>query len=166
MATYRKRLRNRNGDFIIPALNGDETGWIQTNDVADEAITTSKIADGAVTNAKIDWSSMSVAWGNGTLNTTYFSSGTVQWRKVGRIVVVSFTDLKLITAPPQSSGTLAVSNLPTNIGQDITFILISNIDGARLRLIKQGNNGNCIFHWSNLAGTSQEISGELVYIAA
>ena len=48
MATYRKRLRNRNGDFIIPALNGDETGWIQTNDVA----------DGAITNAKIDWSSM------------------------------------------------------------------------------------------------------------
>ena len=42
MATYRKRLLNRNGDFIIPALNGDETGWIQTNDVADGAITSAK----------------------------------------------------------------------------------------------------------------------------
>lgn len=48
MATYRKRLRNRNGDFIIPALNGDETGWIQTGDVADGAITGAKIASEAI----------------------------------------------------------------------------------------------------------------------
>ena len=86
MATYRKRLRNRNGDFIIPALNGDETGWIQTNDVADGAITTGKIADGAVTNAKISWSSTefesSIDFGITPANRTF--------RKWGNLVVFSF----------------------------------------------------------------------------
>jgi len=54
MATYKKMLKNRRGDNIIPAFGGQ----IDTGDIADGAITTGKIADGAVTNAKIDWTTV------------------------------------------------------------------------------------------------------------
>ena len=49
MATYKKMLKNRKGDNIIPAFGGQ----IDTDDLADGAITTGKIADGAITTAKI-----------------------------------------------------------------------------------------------------------------
>lgn len=54
MATYKKMLKNRRGDYIIPAFGGQ----IETNDLADGAITTGKINDGAVTSGKIDFSTI------------------------------------------------------------------------------------------------------------
>ena len=53
MATYRKKLLDKDGNTIIPALAGDETGWVNTGDIADEAVTTAKIDDGSVTVAKL-----------------------------------------------------------------------------------------------------------------
>lgn len=43
MATYRKPLKDVDGNFIIPAMTGDQTGWIQTGDIADNAVTAPKI---------------------------------------------------------------------------------------------------------------------------
>ena len=43
MATYRKPLKDIDGNFIIPAMTGDQTGWIQTGDIADNAVTAPKI---------------------------------------------------------------------------------------------------------------------------
>lgn len=43
MATYRKRLKDKDGNTIIPAMAGDQTEWIQTGDIADEAVTSDKI---------------------------------------------------------------------------------------------------------------------------
>lgn len=43
MATYRKPLKDINGNFIIPAMTGDQTEWIQTGDIADGAVTSDKI---------------------------------------------------------------------------------------------------------------------------
>lgn len=71
MTTYRKKLLDKDGNTIIPALAGDETGWVNTADLADgsvisdkladSAVTTAKIADGAVTAQKIDWSDVRVS---------------------------------------------------------------------------------------------------------
>ena len=33
MATYRKPLKDINGDFIIPAMTGDQTGWVKPADL-------------------------------------------------------------------------------------------------------------------------------------
>jgi hypothetical protein len=49
MATYKKMLKNRRGDNIIPAFGGQIVG----DDIADGAITNGKIADDAITTAKI-----------------------------------------------------------------------------------------------------------------
>lgn len=43
MATYRKPLKDINGDYIIPAMTGDQTEWVQTGDIADGAVTADKI---------------------------------------------------------------------------------------------------------------------------
>lgn len=58
MATYRKKLLDKDGNTIIPAMAGDETGWVNTADLADGAVSTPKIADGAVTSGKIDWTAI------------------------------------------------------------------------------------------------------------
>lgn len=43
MATYRKPLKDIDGNFIIPAMTGDQTEWVQTGDIADGAVTAGKI---------------------------------------------------------------------------------------------------------------------------
>lgn len=43
MATYRKPLKDIDGNFIIPAMTGDQTGWVQNGDLADGAVTADKI---------------------------------------------------------------------------------------------------------------------------
>ena len=53
MATYRKKLLDKDGNTIIPALAGDETGWVNTADLADGSVTSAKLADSAATTAKI-----------------------------------------------------------------------------------------------------------------
>lgn len=49
MATYKKMLKNRRGDNIIPAFGGQ----IDSDDIADGAITSAKIADGAISTGDI-----------------------------------------------------------------------------------------------------------------
>lgn len=44
MATYRKPLKDIDGNTIIPAMTGDQTGWVQTGDLANGAVTANKIA--------------------------------------------------------------------------------------------------------------------------
>lgn len=43
MATYRRQLKDENGNNIVPVMSGDQTEWIQTGDIADEAVTADKI---------------------------------------------------------------------------------------------------------------------------
>lgn len=72
MATYRKILKDKDGNNIIPALAGDETGWVNTAD----------IADGAVDATKIDWSGTNgviktVSDQSGNRTAIYFGDGTM-----------------------------------------------------------------------------------------
>lgn len=64
MATYRKPLKDIDGNFIIPAMTGDQTEWIQTGD----------IADGAVTSEKLDYTTKGATLipANSDLNTVDF----------------------------------------------------------------------------------------------
>lgn len=81
MATYRKPLKDINGDFIIPAMTGDQTGWVQTGD----------IADGAVTSGKIDFTleagTITIPEGSSvnSINSSY-----CYCRKFGNIVDIEF----------------------------------------------------------------------------
>jgi len=43
MATYRKPLYDNEGNIIIPAMTSDQTGWVETDDIADGAIDSSKL---------------------------------------------------------------------------------------------------------------------------
>lgn len=51
MATYRKKLLDKDGNTIIPAMAGDETGWVKTADIAGGAVTPAKFAQYAVNEA-------------------------------------------------------------------------------------------------------------------
>lgn len=51
MATYRKKLLDKDGNTIIPAMAGDETGWVNTADLADGSVTSAKFAQYAVNSA-------------------------------------------------------------------------------------------------------------------
>jgi hypothetical protein len=50
MATYRKKLLDKDGNTIIPAMAGDETGWVNTADLADGSVTEGKMATSAIKN--------------------------------------------------------------------------------------------------------------------
>lgn len=43
MTTRRKPLIDENGDYIIPAMTGDQTKWVKTGDIDDGAVTADKI---------------------------------------------------------------------------------------------------------------------------
>ena len=62
MATYRKPLKDIDGNFIIPAMTGDQTGWVQNGD----------LADGAATGAAIEhWEGNNVDLNNFTTSGIY-----------------------------------------------------------------------------------------------
>ena len=114
---------------VIKAFNSD--GSIPTSAIADSAVTTAKINNTAVTSAKIDWGSCRT-FGTGTLNSTYFSAGTVQWTKLGNMVFVVGFDMALKTSPPNNSWTTyAISNLPK---------AASSIDNYKFNATRYGTN--------------------------
>ena len=98
MATYKRRLRDKDGNTIYPdvgleldeVIYGDDPGqaetpspWIETGDIKDNQITSAKIADGAITGPKMDFSSVA---GTAVIKTItdvmgrigfYFADGTL-----------------------------------------------------------------------------------------
>ena len=75
MATYRKPLKDIDGNFIIPAMTGDQTEWVQTGDIADGAITPAKLGSGISGGFSRYVSSTSVT--NGVTNTVIAVPNTV-----------------------------------------------------------------------------------------
>lgn len=73
MATYRRPLKDINGDYIIPAMTGDQTEWVQTGDLADSAVT----AD------KIDFSTMDAGFNRYVTTSQTAAAGTQTTIKLG-----------------------------------------------------------------------------------
>lgn len=69
MATYRKPLKDIDGNFIIPAMTGDETGWIQTGDLADNSVTKAKLNMSTMNPFAIPWDSTNGSWFTATSGT-------------------------------------------------------------------------------------------------
>ncbi|MCR5353466.1 MAG: hypothetical protein K6D98_04095, partial [Clostridiales bacterium] len=70
MATYRKPLKDIDGNFIIPAMTGDQTEWVQTGDIADNAVTHDKLALSAMNPFVMPWDSTNGSWFMATSGTT------------------------------------------------------------------------------------------------
>lgn len=97
MATYKRQLRDKDGNTIYPdvglelddVIYGSDPGevsapvaWIETTDIKDGQITTDKIASSAITGAKIDWTSnggviKTITDQNGARTGVYFADGTM-----------------------------------------------------------------------------------------
>ena len=78
MATYRKLLKNRAGDTIIPVLSGDQSKWVQTGDLADGAVTPSKIDFTSIGEKQMSKYKFWYDW-SGTID-----GSTPGWKKIGK----------------------------------------------------------------------------------
>lgn len=71
MATYRKILKDKDGNNIIPALVGDGTEWVNTADIADGAVTPSKLENSDAYDKLVAIGGTEIA-SNSDLNTIQF----------------------------------------------------------------------------------------------
>jgi hypothetical protein len=98
MATYKKMLKNRRGDNIIPAFGGQ----IDTGDIADGAITPAKLSDTGWVNA------------NSYINSTYFAPrDSIRYRILGGVVYWA-GEVYCHTAPGKDQQNILV-NLPRQL---------------------------------------------------
>lgn len=186
MATYIKTLKEDNGDITYPQTkagavlldNGSDletelSQFVTAEDIASTSaltppVQTNMIADGAVTSAKIDWTTFTPTQGTATINSTYLT-GTVYYQKIGRLVKVIFSNLATKTAPPNSSGTTAISGLPqsaSNMATELFLLKSFTSTGKYLRLGMTASSTTMYFHWSNGTGTATEMDGQFFYFAA
>lgn len=85
MATRRKPLIDENGDYIIPAMTGDQTKWVKTGDLDDESVTIAKIAMQGIFNAIYPVGSIYMSV-NSANPSTLFGGTWVSWGS-GRVPV-------------------------------------------------------------------------------
>lgn len=139
--------------------------WIETGDIKDGQITSAKIADGAVTDAKIDWSSMPVATGAATVNSTYITHGGISWKKIGRIVFLLVQDMTITADIPAGSNTIAASGVPIpHSSFNYNLMNISTPKSSRILRFRLQDD-KLYFHWTNGAAAA-ELDGEYAYVSA
>ena len=155
---------NTTDTWVVVANQGKLQHRVIKTFNADGSIPTSAIANGAVTEDKIDYSSMTVNQGTATLNSTYLSGGCY-WRRIGRLVIVQFSNISITSSPPNSSGTSAITNLPklsSTYSNNQLYLLHSYRSTRKLRLGMSPNSTSMYFHWTS-GDTAQEMDGEFVY---
>lgn len=162
-------LKNNNNEEIYPVTDISlVNGNVTAAKLASDSVETAKIADDAVTAAKIDWTTFTPTQGTATINSTYLT-GTVYYQKIGRLVKVIFSNLATRTAPPNSSGTVAISGLPQsapNMATELFLLKSFTSTGKYLRLGMAASATTMYFHWSNGTGTVTEMDGQFIYFSA
>ena len=152
------QLVNESGDNLYPLAGG----------MAADSINTQMLKDGAVTSDKIDWTTFHEV-GFGTLNSTYFSSGTCFWERFGKMIVVTIYDANITTAPPNNGWTAkAISNLPKRCSDNgtgaIKIFIPNRGNGASstvVRIAMGYDATDAYFHYTT--STGDDFSGQFIY---
>lgn len=136
MATYKKMLKNRRGDNIIPAFGGQ----IETDDLADGAITTAKLSG----MPGPDFSNTLNNWG--TITSTTTKSITADGFICGKAIISGADSAAYITintahiAGFPYNGSSSINNLqasfcfPVKKGMSVVF---STGSGGQFQAVKQ-----------------------------
>lgn len=117
--------------------------------------------DGAILHEK----QIEITIGNATLNTNVLSSGEVSWVKQGKLVVVSFSDLKFKGSIAHQN--LYFSGLPKNAIKSQTFLLhqLNASGGSSLRcMIQIGSTEIINWYQDTTLDTNAQYYGQLTYI--
>ena len=136
MATYKKQLKDQNGDNIIPAL-GTAT----------------------VTNTNIDWSSLaSTPWQSGTYASGFKASTNAGYSSYGIGACIYAGFLYVRFSASRSSGDFAASteytigSIPSVVGGVDVSSLTASADGNLTRSSLSAGGANC--GWCSLNGTN------------
>lgn len=152
MATKYVTLKDSNGDTLYP-----------------QAVATN-LAPGSISADKIDWPT---TWkrGTGTLNSTYFGSGTAAWVQFGSLVIVTIFDASLTTTPPNNSWTTAaITGLPKanqSVNGNWKVYIMNKGQGSSSKALRLGltpGSTSVYFHYSGFTGTGDDFSGQFVYL--
>ena len=134
---------------------------VDTTNIADK---TSNTYSANVIDSKLNLGSQ--GWINATLNTQFYSNGTVKYVQIGKIVIVNLSDL--IIKNQITGDQLIASGLPP--AKELTMFTINGTDGGgsfktnhRMVINTVGNVGN----WYDTKEASEYVYyyGQVVYIA-
>ena len=117
--------------------------------------------DGAIVHEK----QIEITIGNATLNTDVVSSGEVSWVKQGKLVVVSFSDLKFKGSIAHQN--LYFSGLPKKAIKPQTFLLqqMNAFGGSSLRCMIQKDSTEIVnWYQDTTLDTNAQYYGQLTYI--
>lgn len=125
-------------------------------------VSTSQIANNAVTEAKIDLTSFSMTSNVATLNSTYITSGSARWIKLGRMVLLNISDWTITANIPSNATTLAISNLPKASTYSTYGHYVINGPSRKIRLGFNSDATSMNFFWANGAAAT-ELCGQIIY---
>ena len=101
--------------------------------------------------------------GNGTINSSIVTGGSVFWRQFGQLVTVQFNALGIPNSTAMSA--LLVSNLPKPVMGGVSVILCSQDDMIMLGQIQQdGDYGKLISSDTSVTGSYYGYFGHSVYM--
>jgi len=140
------------GTPSIPSSFSDLTGTIST----------AQIANNAVTDVKIDLTSFTMTSNVATLNTTYITSGSARWIKLGRMVLLNISDWTITANIPSNSTTLAISNIPKASEYSSYGHYVINAPSRKIRLGFNSDRTSLNFFWASGAAAS-EMCGQIIY---
>jgi len=111
---------------------------------------------------------LNAKWRQATLNSDFFTAGTVQYIQIGNLVIINLNEVVINEDYFFSnSTTVLASGLPTNVTSGIT--LLNQGDGqndsnsVRVRVL----NGNILLHWTRVKKYSNGgISGTIIASAS
>ena len=167
MAVYKKPLYDKDGNQIYPdvglelddVIYGSNPGQVET---PSPWIETGDIKDNQITSAKIDLSSFSILSAPATLNSTYITSGSARWIKLGRMVLLNISDWTITANIPSNSTTLAISNLPKATEYSTYGHYVINGPSRKIRLGFSSDATSLNFFWANGAAAT-ELCGQIIY---
>lgn len=157
MTTYRKRLKDKNGDTIIPALSGDETKWIKNSDIGDEV----------VKSDNIDWATINkLVWANPNKTVPFAAQSiTTQPTNVNRPLLISFAINTNVGGTVRHTAIIP----PGFDAGDIAMVALGNTMHLERRYVKRNSATSISFGAGQFSGTSygsyDENNGACVPIA-
>lgn len=162
-------LKESDGSEIYPVTDISlVNGGISAHDILPASsvapITTDQIQDGAVTASKIDFSSFPVSSYVATLNSTYITSGSARWVKIGRLVILNIADWTITANIPSNSTTLALSDIPKAAEYSTYGHFVVTSSSRTLRLAFNADRTSMNFFWASGAAAS-ELCAQIIYVS-